>query len=262
MTKNILNITTLFSVLMVTSLTSSLYAQEVAVPKKKEAEKVTTLRDKLIARENGGSKKVTPEIKKTFGEGIAAIKEAKTVENAKQVGDVAPGFSLKNATGKKVSLEDELAKGPVVLTWYRGGWCPYCNITMAAMQEVLPEIKASGASLIALTPELPDMTLNTKEKNGLEFEVLTDLNHKVAKDYGLLFKLTPEVERLYGKFFNLTEFNGEEAGTDTLPLAATYIIGQDGKILWSFLHHDYHFRAEPRDIVNFLEKLKTKSEKK
>ena len=214
-----------------------------------------TLSEKLIARETNSSKS-TPEVKAKYAEGIASVKDAKIVEGAKQVGDIAPDFTLKNATGKEVTLSDELKKGPVVLTWYRGGWCPYCNIAMAAMQESLSEIKEAGASLIALTPELPDKTLTTIEKNKLEFEVLTDLNHQVAEKYDLLFKLTPEVEKLYGEKFDLKAYNGAEAGTDTLPLVATYIIGQDGKIAWAFLHHDYHKRAEPADIVAFLKSIK------
>lgn len=212
-----------------------------------------TLREQLQAKEDAGSGRVTPEIKAEFKKGIDAIKAAKIVEGAKQVGDAAPDFTLKNATGKEVSLAAELKKGPVVLTWYRGGWCPYCNIALAALQAELPAIKKAGGTLLALTPELPDKVLTTAEKNKLEFEVLTDLNHKVAAQYGLLFKLTPEVEKLYGNFFDLAEYNGAEAGTDTLPLAATYIIGKDGKIAWAFLHHDYHMRAEPKDIVKFLE---------
>lgn len=215
-----------------------------------------TLSQQLKAREAAGSGKVTPEVKAAFAEGIAAVEAAKVVENAKQAGDAAPDFTLTNATGKEVTLSAELKKGPVVLTWYRGGWCPYCNITMAAMQKALPAIREAGATLLALTPELPDKTLTTKEKNGLEFEVLTDLNHQVAEQYGILFKLTPEVEALYGKFFNLEDYNGAKAGTDTLPLAATYIIRQDGTIRWAFLHHDYHMRAEPADIVAFLKGMK------
>ena len=214
-----------------------------------------TLSEQLIERETNSSKS-TPEVKAKYAKGIASVKDAKIVEGAKQVGDIAPDFTLKNATGKEVTLSEELKKGPVVLTWYRGGWCPYCNIAMAAMQESLPEIMKAGASLIALTPELPDKTLTTIEKNKLEFEVLTDLNHQVAKDYDLLFKLTPEVEKLYGEKFNLEAYNGADAGTDTLPLVATYIIGQDGKIAWAFLHHDYHKRAEPSDIIAFLKEMK------
>ncbi len=215
-----------------------------------------TLREQLVAREAAGSGRVTPDVKTAFAAGIEAVKAAKIVEAAKQVGDAAPDFTLKNATGKEVTLSKELKKGPVVLTWYRGGWCPYCNITMAAMQKALPSIHEAGATLLALTPELPDKTLTTKEKNGLEFEVLTDLNHEVAEQYDILFKLTPEVEVLYAKTMDLEAHNGAEAGTDTLPLAATYIIGQDGTIVWAFLHHDYHMRAEPADIVAFLKGMK------
>lgn len=217
-----------------------------------------TLEDRLKAREAQGSGKVTPEVKKAFAEGIAAVKNAGVVESAKQVGDKAPDFKLKNATGKEISLSGELKKGPVVLTWYRGGWCPYCNIAMAALQEELPAIKKAGATLIALTPELPDKALSTTEKNKLQFQVLTDLNHQVARKYGIVFKLTPEVEKLYGKFFDLEAYNGDKAGADSLPLAATYIIGSDGTIQWAFLHHDYHKRAEPADIVKFLRQLKNR----
>ncbi|YCM43274.1 peroxiredoxin-like family protein [Verrucomicrobiaceae bacterium 227] len=208
-----------------------------------------TLREKLAAREAAGSGRVNPERKAIYAKGIAAIAEAKTVEGARKVGDVAPEFTLKDALGKEVSLSEELKNGPVVLTWYRGGWCPYCNIAMAALQEELPAIKKAGATLFALTPELPDKALTTAEKNKLEFKVLTDLNHKVATDYGLMFTLIPEV----AKHFKLKEYNGDTAGADRLPLAATYIIGKDGKIAWSFLHHDYHMRAEPKEIVKFLE---------
>ncbi len=219
-----------------------------------------TLEERLTAREKNSSRS-SPEVKAAYKKGIEAVDEANVVEKAKQVGDAAPDFTLKNATGKAVTLSEELAKGPVVITWYRGGWCPYCNIALVALQEELPAIKAAGATLLALTPELPDKALSTTEKNHLEFEVLTDLNHKVAIDYDLIFKLTPEVEKLYGEKFDLEDFNGADAGTDTLPLAATYIIGEDGTILWAFLHHDYHNRAEPKDIVDFLQKRKAAAAK-
>lgn len=214
-----------------------------------------SLSEQLKEREAKGSTRVTPEIKAAFGKGIEAIKTAKVVEGARQVGDNAPDFTLKNASGKAIILSEQLKQGPVVLTWYRGGWCPYCNLALAAMQKELPAIKKAGASLIALTPELPDKTLTTKEKNSLTFEVLTDLNHQVAKEYGLLFKLTPEVAEIYKRLMDLEAYNGAAAGADTLPLAATYIIGQNGKILWAFLHHDYHMRAEPKDVVDFLHGL-------
>lgn len=216
-----------------------------------------SLQEQLEAQKKASAGKLSDEIQESFKEGILSVKESKIVEGAKKTGDIAPGFTLKNATGQAVDLDSELKKGPVVLTWYRGGWCPYCNIAMAAMQSELPAIKEAGASLIALTPELPDNVLTTKEKNDLKFQVLTDLNHKVADQYGLLFELTPEVEKIYGSFFDLNEYNGEEAGTTTLPLTATYVIGEDRKILWAFVHYDYRKRAEPTEIVKFLNSLKS-----
>ena len=117
--------------------------------------------------------KASDETKKIYGEGIIQVKLSGITETAKQVGDVAPNFELKNAVGETVSLQSYLKKGPVVLTWYRGGWCPYCNLTLQYLQRELPNFKLNGANLIALTPELPDNSMNTVEKNKLEFEVLS-----------------------------------------------------------------------------------------
>lgn len=212
------------------------------------------LQEQLDARSAEAAKNGNPEVRAAYARGIEAVAKSGILGKAKKVGDKAPDFTLKNAGGKEVKLSALLADGPVVLTWYRGGWCPYCNIALAAMQKKLPEIREAGAQLVALTPELPDKSLSTKEKSGLEFEVLTDLNHGVAKDYGIAFELTPEVRELYKQHFNLTDFNGKDAGDGTLPLAATYIIGRDGVIKWAFLDADYRKRAEPDDIVAFLKK--------
>lgn len=214
-----------------------------------------TLEERLEVRAAEAAKKGDPAVRAEFAKGIEAVAESGMVEKAKQVGDKAPDFTLKDAKGGEVTLSKLLQQGPVVLTWYRGGWCPYCNIAMAAMQEKLPEFRKHGATLVALTPELPDKTLDTKQKNELEFEVLTDLNHGVAEDYGLVFELTPKVRELYKKFFDLTEFNGADAGDGRLPLAATYVIDGDGVIRWAFLDADYRQRAEPAEIVAALEKL-------
>lgn len=152
-----------------------------------------------------------------------------------------------------MSLNDYLTQGPVVLTWYRGGWCPYCNITLRALQQSVLEFKAEGTSLLALTLELPDKSLSTQERNELEFEVLTDRNNEVARQYGLVFKLTPEVSELYKKNFSLEEYNGNDS--DELPLAATYVIDQQGLIRYAFLDAEYRHRAEPQQIIKVLRSL-------
>lgn len=215
-----------------------------------------TLAEKLEARSEEAAKNGDPKVRAEFAKGIEAVAESGILDKAIKTGDKAPDFVLKNASGSEIRLSELLKDGPVVLTWYRGGWCPYCNIALVAMQEKLPEIKKAGAQLVALTPELPDKTLTTSEKNKLEFEVLTDLSHKVAKEYGITFELTPKVRELYKQFFDLTEFNGVDAGDSTLPLAATYVIDTDGMVKWAFLDADYRKRAEPDDIVQALKTLK------
>lgn len=195
------------------------------------------------------------ERKQAYAEGIEAVAKSGIVEKAIRTGDEAPDFTLSNATNEKVSLSEKLEDGPVVLMWYRGGWCPYCNLQLRAMQEVLPKIEAAGGRLIALTPELPDKSLSTVEKNELKFDVLTDAGQEVARDYGLVFELTPEVTGYYQEHFDLKEYNGAEAADNELPLAATYVIDTDGKVAWHFLDADYRQRAEPSEVIEALKKL-------
>ena len=212
-----------------------------------------SLREKIEGLKSVNRSKATPEKLAAYDAGIKAIVTAKVVESAKKVGDVAPDFTLQDAKGSPVTLSEELKKGPVVLTWYRGGWCPYCNVQLAAYQQILPQIEELGARLIAVSPELPDKALATAEKGQLKFTVISDLNLKVATEYGLVFELTPEVTELYAAFFSMKEYNGAEASTNELPLAATYVIAPDGKIVYAFLHADYTKRAEPREILAALD---------
>ncbi len=212
------------------------------------------LKKKLDEKKEKFNEKAPEDIKKLYAEGIQAVVDDGTLDAAKKLGDKAPDFTLKNALGEEVSLSSYLNKGPVILTWYRGGWCPYCNITLASLQEFLSQYKAEGASLIALTPEVPDKSITTKEKLELEFEVLSDLNNKIAKEYGLVFTLIEGVADKYQKGFDLHGYNGDES--NTLPLAATYVIDTDGTIKYAFLDADYRNRAEPSDILEALRALK------
>ena len=173
---------------------------------------------------------------------------------ALKVGDKVPNFTLKNALGKKVKLSALLKKGNVVLTWYRGGWCPYCNRALQSWQEALPELKAQGATFIALTPELPDYSLSTKEKHHLQFEVLTDLNNEVARSYGLVFTLDEATATRYEQGFGLSAYNGNHL--NQLPMPATYIIDQKGVIQYAFVNPDYTQRANPEEVIKKLKKMK------
>lgn len=216
---------------------------------------VPSLQEEIDTRKNANRKNADPKKVADYAAGIDAIREAKVLDGAKKKGDKAPDFTLTESKGSAVTLSEELKKGPVVLTWYRGGWCPYCNIQLAAYQKILPQIEELGAQLIAVSPELPDKSLSTKEKNELRFPVLTDLNLKVAGQYGLVFKLTSEVSDHYSKSFSMKDFYGDDSSGNELPIAATYVIDQNGKIVYAFLDEEYTKRAEPKDILEALDGL-------
>lgn len=217
-------------------------------------EDIATLKSDLASKRAEWEAKASDEIQTIYNDGVLAVQESGIVENAVQVGDSAPDFRLYNATGQSVQLSEVLAKGPVVLTWYRGGWCPYCNITLNHLQQHLSDFQSAGANLIALTPELPDNSLSTQEKNHLKFEVLSDVNNEVAKQYGIVFKLNEAVSETYKQAFDLESYNGNDS--DELPLAATYVIDKEGIIRYAFLDAEYRNRAEPGDILSALNKLK------
>lgn len=196
---------------------------------------------------------------RTAPEGRAALYEAKIEElrtsfaqdEAIGVGDKAPGFDLPGIDGHRVVLDDLLRQGPVVLTFYRGGWCPYCNLQLRAYQAALPQIAALGARLVAVSPQLPDNSLGTVEKNALTFDVLSDVGNAVARSYGLVYALPAELrEALRSNDKALSRINGDDSWE--LPVPATYVIGKVRRVLLASLHIDYRTRLEPEAILAAL----------
>ncbi|GGI57464.1 peroxiredoxin-like family protein [Winogradskyella haliclonae] len=173
------------------------------------------------------------------------------LENASKTGDKIPNATLPNAKGESIALFDLLDNSRVVLTFYRGGWCPYCNLELRAYQNKLEAIKSKGTELIAISPETPDNSLSTSEKNNLSFEVLSDINNEFAKQLGLVFQLPESLQELYKKFGISLDENQENSHQE-LPIAATYIIEQDGTISYHFLEEDYKLRANPDEIIDKL----------
>ncbi|MER5757131.1 peroxiredoxin-like family protein [Streptomyces sp. NPDC002088] len=191
------------------------------------------------------------EILRTAGQELAASGQA---DRALSVGAQAPRFQLPSATGEYVALADLLSCGPVVLTFYRGAWCPYCNITLRALQQHHTDITARGARLVALSPQIPDESLTLSEKHSLAFDVLSDIGSGTAKQYGLAFDLPDDLAAVYDKLgFDLQRVNG--GYPRTLPLPATYVIDRHGTIPWSYVNTDYTTRAEPADILATLDAL-------
>jgi len=182
---------------------------------------------------------------------VRDLAESGLLNGALSVGATAPPFTLKNAQGREVSLQSLLDRGPAVVSFYRGGWCPYCSVGLRALQVALPQISDAGGSLVAISPELPDHSLTTTERNELTFEVLSDPGNGVARQFGLGY-VWPEdfvaISRSHG--VDVAGRSGME--TTETPVPATYIINRDGKIIYAFLDADYTKRAEPREIVATL----------
>lgn len=171
-----------------------------------------------------------------------------------QAGERAPDFTLPNAFGQQVSLHDELKKGPVVLVFYRGAWCPFCNLHLRALRESLPQFQALGAQLIAVTPQTPDKSLEQFKAAPREFEVLSDLDSDVMRAYRLYFEVDPDLAEVYRKHgLDLIEYNGP--GRNVLPAPGTFVIDRNGIVRAMQADTDYTKRMEPADIIRALEML-------
>jgi peroxiredoxin len=217
-------------------------------------EKIMSLKTELEAFRQEFMGKVPAEIREAMGRADVELAASSLMQAAAKAGDVAPDFTLPGVDGKAVSLSQSLKTGPVVLSFYRGGWCPYCNLELRALQAKLGEFAALGASLVAISPQTPDQSLSTAEKNELAFPVLSDAGSVVAKAFGIAFDLSDELRPIYSKFgHGLPEMNGDDSWV--LPVPATFVIDRDGSIAFAFVDTDYRNRLEPSDIVAVLRTL-------
>lgn len=206
-----------------------------------------------------------PELSGLIEQGAGEISALPIIENALKEGDMAPDFSLKNYNGMTRSLDDYLKIGPLVLTFYRGLWCPYCNLQLAAYNARYSEIKALGASLVAISSEGPQGYDVLKESNlpkeaidtvtrAPDFDVLHDVNTEIARKFNLAFTL-PESHRQLLAAFNMDVEKANGDNTYAFADPATYIIGQDGIIKWAFVPNNYRKRAEADAILTQLSLL-------
>jgi len=175
-------------------------------------------------------------------------------DGSKRVGDPAPDFSLENSRGEPVKLQALLQQGPVVLNFYRGAWCPYCNLELKAVDQAVPEIRSLGAELVSISPNLRERSAAFAAGNPFAFEILCDLDNRVARQYGLVFELAQELRPIYRQFgIDLPAFDGNERYE--LPIPATYVVDGDGMIRHAFVDADYTHRMEPAEIVSVLRGL-------
>lgn len=210
-----------------------------------------------------------PELTALIEQGAGEISALEIVEKSLGLGDQAPSFTVNNYQGKTCSLEDYLENGPVVLTFYRGVWCPYCNLQLAEYNARLQDIRNAGGTLVAISPEKPeaidlilasDVPPEAKEMivNNLDFDVLHDVENKVARKFGLVFELPDSHKKLFDLMgLDVEKLNGD--GSYTFPDPATYVICQDRQIAWAFVPNNYRKRAEADDIIRILKNISKSS---
>lgn len=214
-----------------------------------------TLTEELLEYNQSASKRIPEERLRLMIQATADLSEA-GIAKGLAAGTVAPDFTLPDSTGEESTLYEELKKGPVVITFYRGAWCPYCNMELRAYQRILDDIQAAGAELIAISPQTADNSLSMQEKDELQFHVLSDVGNKTANDYDLVYTMPDFLVNEYKQMnLNIATHNGDE--TWRLPVPATFVIDQDKTIRFAYVNPDYTKRADPDEVLRTVQSLKS-----
>lgn len=215
---------------------------------------MVTLAAQLSERRAVSAERTPETTKAAMARSLRVLEDSGIAGRALGVGDLAPDFVLPDAAGREVDLSDLLRAGPVAVSFYRGDWCPYCNLELRALQDSLSVFRAVGATLVAISPNPPDSSMTAVERHDLEYPVLSDVDNSVARDFGLVFTVPDDLEAAYRVMgIDIGEANG--SGVWEIPLPATYVIDQDRTIAFAFVDADYRKRAEPVDVIAAIEAL-------
>ncbi len=191
---------------------------------------------------------LSDEVKAVYGENQKHVEAQEHLKNALGVGDTAPMFELPDADGNTVSLAEVLKNGPAVVSFYRGSWCPFCNLELRAMQQELANAEAANVTLVAISPNTPDISSDFAKEIEVTFPVLSDVDNVVAKQFNLVFGISDGlIELMTEQGRDLTEMNGSQNWE--LPIPATYVIDQSGVIQFAFVDTNHRARAEPSEVV-------------
>jgi len=210
------------------------------------------LREILAERKEMIAKYVPPEAQAVHAAAVAELKSEKLAANILPVGAKAPQFELQDQDGKIVKSSNVLSRGRLVIHFIRGRWCPFCVGQMEAMNLVLPLIENARASLVAISPQTVKQSYFMRDQHKLRFPLLFDPNNKVARQFGLTYRVPAAQEAIYRRaFVNLPFTNGDDSWE--LPIPATYIVDRGSTILWTSVDEDYTERPEPAGILKCLE---------
>ena len=212
---------------------------------------IRPLREIFAERKELIGKYVPAETQAVHARAIAELKRQRLAANILPVGAKVPEFQLQDHDGKIVSSSNLLAKGHLVLCFIRGRWCPFCVAQMEAMNLILPEIEQAGATLVAISPQTVQQSFFMRDQHKLRFPLLSDAGNKVAREFGLTYKIPGEQKAIYQRaFVNLPFVNGDDSWE--LPIPATYIIDRDGMVVYASANEDYTERPEPEEILRAL----------
>lgn len=213
-----------------------------------------SFQDELAGIKRMSVEKRGAEVIAAYEKGIDELRADGIAGRALAIGDTMPGFALPNADGATVRSADLLGRGPLVVTFYRGGWCPYCNLELRAYQAQAARLAAAGATVVAISPEVPDEAAKTAASNALAFDVLSDSGNAVARSFGLVFRLSDELVEIYRRNGNdLEKRNGD--GSWELPVPGTFVVDAGGRVALADVDPDYTRRLDPEQVIAAVERL-------
>ncbi|MBB1138674.1 peroxiredoxin-like family protein [Myroides sp. WP-1] len=204
---------------------------------------MNTLAQQIDELNKNLTQQVPPEVLTSFGQSIEDVKKLQLEDHCIKVGDTFPNFQLKNTTNQVIELNDLLQKGPAIISFFRGSWCPYCNLELRALQQKLSELEAKKVTLIAISPQLSSYSATLKETLHLDFELLTDQDNHLAKQIGINFELQDYVSPIYQNLgIDLAVYNGNTQ--QELPIPAVFTLDSTGRVTYKFVDSNYMNRID------------------
>ena len=214
-----------------------------------------TLQEQLDALRERELERTPPPVLEIAQKALRMITETGTASGAIGVGDTAPEFALPDLEGQTVSLRELRRRGPVILDFFRGGWCPFCSLELRAYQQLIEDIEEAGASLVAISPETPRFLRETAREQDLQFPVLSDHDNRTARAYGIVYTVPSALRSVY-EGFGLDLPARHDSDSFELPVPATYLVDTEGIVRRAFVDVDTSHRGEPADFLAGVRELR------